>query len=82
MKSKEIKLFEAFAGIGSQYKALSNISKKMNWTIKTVGIIEWFIPAICAYNKLYSKRIITNLLTRERERERERERAGGIFRSV
>lgn len=55
MVKREIKLFEAFAGIGSQHKALNNISKKMNWTIKSVGIIEWFIPAICAYVELHSK---------------------------
>lgn len=55
MVEKEIKLFEAFAGIGSQHKALNNISKKMNWTIKSVGIIEWFVPAICAYVELHSK---------------------------
>lgn len=55
MLKKEIKLFEAFAGIGSQHKALDNISKKMNWTIKSVGIIEWFVPAICAYVELHSK---------------------------
>lgn len=55
MLKREIKLFEAFAGIGSQHKALNNISKKMNWTVKSVGIIEWFIPAICAYVELHSK---------------------------
>lgn len=50
---KEIKLFEAFAGIGAQYKALKNISKEKNWIIKTVGMIEWFIPAIVAYQLIH-----------------------------
>lgn len=50
---KEIKLFEAFAGIGSQYQALKNISNKMNWTIKPVGMIEWYIDAIIAYISIH-----------------------------
>lgn len=37
---KQIKLFEAFAGIGAQHKALKNIAKAQNWEIKSVGIIE------------------------------------------
>ncbi|MGL4951119.1 MAG: DNA (cytosine-5-)-methyltransferase [Mycoplasma sp.] len=50
---KEIKLFEAFAGIGTQYQALKNISKEKNWEIKTVGIVEWFIPAIIGYQAIH-----------------------------
>lgn len=69
---KNIKLFEVFAGIGSQYKALKNISKKMKWKVEIVGIIEWFIPAICAYNKMHlpNKRNSLSIESRERERER------------
>lgn len=68
--TKTIKLFEAFAGIGSQYKALVNISKKMNWKIEHAGIIEWFIPAIISYVELYYND--TNwIVSRERERERD-----------
>ena len=68
---KNIKLFEVFAGIGSQYKALKNISKKMKWKVEIVGIIEWFIPAICAYNKMHlpNKRNILSIESRERERD-------------
>lgn len=66
--TKTIKLFEAFAGIGSQYKALSNISRKMNWKIEHAGIIEWFIPAIISYVELYSKNTNFNRVERERER--------------
>lgn len=50
---KKIKLFEAFAGIGSQYKALKNIAPKMNWEIEPVGIVEWFVPAIIAYQAIH-----------------------------
>lgn len=52
-KKREIRLFEAFAGIGSQFQALKNISNEKNWTINSVGIIEWFIPAIIAYNAIH-----------------------------
>ncbi|MGL6124955.1 MAG: hypothetical protein ACRC1F_00485 [Metamycoplasmataceae bacterium] len=53
-KIKEINLFEAFAGIGSQYKALKNISESMDWEVKVVGIVEWFIDAIIAYEAIHS----------------------------
>ncbi len=55
MKSnrKNITLYEAFAGIGSQYKALKNISSEMNWNVKLVGMIEWFIPAIIAHYAIH-----------------------------
>ena len=52
--NKKVKLFEAFAGIGSQYRALNNISKKKHWDIEVVGMIEWFIPAISAYIEIHS----------------------------
>ena len=42
---KKIKLFEAFAGIGSQYKALKNISKDKKWDIEVVAIVEWYVDA-------------------------------------
>ncbi len=51
--SKTIRLFEAFAGIGSQFKALKNIAIEKDWTIESVGIIEWFIPAIIAYQAIH-----------------------------
>lgn len=50
---KTIKLFEAFAGIGAQHKALKNISNEMGWNIQSVGIVEWFIPAIIAYQSIH-----------------------------
>ena len=48
-----VKLFEAFAGIGATYKALKNIANEMNWNIESVGIIEWFIPAIIGYHLIH-----------------------------
>lgn len=50
---KNITLYEAFAGIGSQYKALKNISNEMNWNVELVGMIEWFIPAIVAHYAIH-----------------------------
>ena len=52
--SKQINLFEAFAGIGSQHMALKNISNSMNWNINVVGIVEWFIDAIIAYEAIHN----------------------------
>ncbi|MGL4342943.1 MAG: DNA (cytosine-5-)-methyltransferase, partial [Metamycoplasmataceae bacterium] len=51
---KTINLFEAFSGIGAQNLALKNISKKMKWKINNVGIIEWFIDAIIAYESIHN----------------------------
>lgn len=59
--NKKIKLFEAFAGIGSQHRALNNISKKKHWDIEVVGIIEWFIPAISAYIEIHGNNNIDNI---------------------
>ncbi len=46
---KTIKIFEAFAGIGAQKKALENIAYKFNYKIESVGQIEWYIDAIIGY---------------------------------
>ncbi|WP_436358436.1 hypothetical protein ACR34G_02735 [Mycoplasma sp. 480] len=56
MKKREIKIFEAFAGIGSQIKALNNIKNKMNITVKSMGLIEWFIDSIIAYDLINEKK--------------------------
>ncbi|MGL5246511.1 MAG: DNA (cytosine-5-)-methyltransferase [Mycoplasmoidaceae bacterium] len=65
---KKIKLFEAFAGIGSQYKALKNISKDKQWNIEVVGIVEWYVDAIIAYLAIHHnlktiKKETTNIKT-------------------
>ena len=54
VKSTQINLFEAFAGVGSQHIALKNISNSMNWNINVVGIVEWFIDAIIAYEAIHN----------------------------
>lgn len=52
-KTKTIKLFEAFSGVGAQYKALKNIEKSKNWKVESCGIIEWYIDAIIAYQAIH-----------------------------
>ncbi|WP_052663986.1 hypothetical protein [Mycoplasmoides alvi] len=61
MRKKEIRLFEAFSGIGSQFKALKLIANKKNWNIKSVGIIEWYIYAIIAYLEIHYPNTIKHL---------------------
>lgn len=50
---KKIKLFEAFAGVGSQYYSLKNILKNSNISIEIVGQFEWFVDAIVAYETIH-----------------------------
>ena len=45
-KKKQLRVFEAFAGIGAQSVAL----RRANINFKNVGISEWFINAILAYD--------------------------------
>lgn len=47
----QIKLFEAFAGVGSQFMALKNIGVD----VESVGISEWDINAILSYDAIHSK---------------------------
>ena len=49
-KSKKLRVFEAFAGIGAQHSAL----KRINIDFEVVGISEWFINAILAYDAIHS----------------------------
>lgn len=46
---KKIKVFEAFAGIGAQRAALDKLKLKY----EVVGISEWFINALLAYDAIY-----------------------------
>ena len=46
---KKIRVFEAFAGIGAQRAALDKL--KLNYEV--VGISEWFINALLAYDAIY-----------------------------
>jgi DNA (cytosine-5)-methyltransferase 1 len=50
MKKRNIKIFEAFAGIGSQYYALKKIP---DIEVEVVGISEWDIKALKAYRVLH-----------------------------
>ncbi|MEG1566961.1 MAG: DNA (cytosine-5-)-methyltransferase [Anaerovoracaceae bacterium] len=50
---KELRVFEAFAGIGAQSSALS----KTNIKYKIVGISDWFIDAIECYAAMHCSRI-------------------------
>jgi DNA (cytosine-5)-methyltransferase 1 len=48
---KKLRVFEAFAGIGAQVAAL----KRTDIDFEVVGISEWFINAILAYDALHCK---------------------------
>ena len=49
-ETRVIKVFEAFAGMGAQRKALTNIEANY----KIVGLAEWFVPAILTYEAIHS----------------------------
>lgn len=50
-KRKPLRVFEAFAGIGAQHAAL----ERANLNYEIVGISEWFINALLAYDAIHSK---------------------------
>ena len=50
MKDKKLRIFEAFAGIGAQHAAL----ERTNLNYEIVGISEWFINALLAYDAIHS----------------------------
>lgn len=50
---KKIRLFEAFAGIGSQRKALSRLEDN-DFEVETVGISEWDIDAVISYDAIHN----------------------------
>ncbi len=52
----KLKVFEAFAGIGAQHKALNN----MNKPYEVIGLAEWFVPAILAYHAIHDDVPILN----------------------
>ncbi|ASP28451.1 DNA-methyltransferase [Spiroplasma corruscae] len=51
---KKLKVFEAFAGIGAQNKALSILNKKFNNFFKVVGTSEWDIWSNISYNAIHN----------------------------
>ena len=50
---KEIVLYEAFAGIGAQWKALKNSSEKLNIKVTNIGSCEWYIDALISYISIH-----------------------------
>ncbi len=50
MSDKKLRVFEAFAGIGAQHSAL----ERANLDYEIVGISEWFINALLAYDAIHS----------------------------
>ncbi|WP_427867465.1 DNA (cytosine-5-)-methyltransferase N-terminal subunit [Mycoplasmopsis arginini] len=46
---KKIRLFEMFSGIGSQYKALKNLEKKLKFKTISLGACDFYIDAIISY---------------------------------
>ncbi len=50
---KKIKIFECFAGIGAQHKALTNLKKLNKLDFEVVGISEWYISAIISYTLIH-----------------------------
>ncbi|BBU47623.1 DNA (cytosine-5-)-methyltransferase N-terminal subunit [Mycoplasmopsis felis] len=51
----KITIFETFAGIGSQIKALKNISNKFNLKVESLGFVEWYLDAIISYEIINNK---------------------------
>lgn len=56
-----IKLIELFSGIGSQIKALTNLGID----VESVGISEWSINALIAYNLIHCKNISVPIQSEE-----------------
>jgi len=52
---KEINLFEAFAGIGSQAVALKKLSREFDFKLNTIGISEIDKHAIASYNAIHGE---------------------------
>ena len=50
MSNKKLRVFEAFAGIGAQHSAL----ERANLNYEIVGISEWFINALYAYDAIHN----------------------------
>ncbi|MGY6172637.1 DNA (cytosine-5-)-methyltransferase N-terminal subunit [Candidatus Mycoplasma pogonae] len=62
-----VTVYETFAGIGSQFQALKNIEKKLNFQTKNLGVVEWYIDAIISYQIIhYGSLKPETILTREK----------------
>ena len=61
-KIKQLKLFETFAGIGSQHKALHNIENELNFKIELSGIAEWDVNSITAYHRIHCEDYVNDYI--------------------
>jgi DNA (cytosine-5)-methyltransferase 1 len=68
---RKIKIFETFAGIGAQTKALKNISSEENIIVENVGISEWYINAIIAYSKIHHLDEFNQLIEKYKDKTKE-----------
>jgi len=58
-----MKIFETFAGIGAQHKALKNLKEEgIVKDFEAVGISEWYISAIIAYSLIHHNKDFQNQL--------------------
>lgn len=48
-----IKVFETFAGIGAQHKALSNLKEEKGIDFEMIGTSEWYTQAIIGYDSIH-----------------------------
>lgn len=51
----KLKVFETFAGIGAQHKALEILRKKFNYDYEIVATSEWDVYANIAYDAIHNK---------------------------
>lgn len=56
IKNKKIKVFEMFAGIGAQNKAIKNL----NLNFEITKISDWYVSAIIAYANIHHKKSFLN----------------------
>ena len=73
---KKLKVFETFAGIGSQHKALEYLKSKYGYDYEVVATSEWDIDAIIAYASIHYPKFDAS---RSEYAERERERDCDLF---
>lgn len=52
-KGKKLRVFETFAGIGAQHKALEYLKNEYGYDYEVVAISEWDISANIAYNAIH-----------------------------
>ncbi|AWX69413.1 DNA (cytosine-5-)-methyltransferase [[Mycoplasma] anseris] len=53
LKRRKLKIFEAFAGIGAQHKAISLLNQNSPINFEVVGVSDWDIKATIAYAAIH-----------------------------